>query len=224
LDEGANEDSKNTAKENQIMAARTDGHTYIRTALKRTTSILAMLFLSWSSPAQNVGPISSGRLAWYDYSCQCPSGQLTCATCWKYLRLPPGAKIEPDPSGASDGILWTVEWLAAPGTNPGPAGGIRFEPRDFEVALDADGTQQVAIRWASPAEGGLPAGEQDWELLGFTTKPSNCTVFRDGLYLSWARSDYSYLPPLESGGNWRLRFARTAEESTYIVAHCIKAP
>jgi hypothetical protein len=89
-----------------------------------------LLLFAALAPAQNVGPVSSGRLAFYDYSCQCPAGQLTCASCWKYLRLPPGARIDPDPTGASDGILWPVDMLAAPGTNgdphpveiPGPPG------------------------------------------------------------------------------------------------------
>jgi hypothetical protein len=92
-----------------------------------------VFFCVWRLQAQNVGPITSGRLAWYDYSCKCPGTQLTCATCWKYLRLPPGARIETDSTGASDGILWPVEMLAAPGT-ANPSAAVHVEVTDLPCA------------------------------------------------------------------------------------------
>ena len=107
--------------------------TRLRTAVIVTFCVLAALVCIGRLLAQNTGPVSSGRLAWYDYSCQCPQGQLTCATCWKYLRLPAGSRIDLDPTGASDGILWPVGMLAAPGT-ANPNATVHVEVTDLPCA------------------------------------------------------------------------------------------
>jgi len=50
-----------------------------------------------------------------------PPGELTCK---EHPRLPPGASTEPNPSGASDGVLWAAAPLAAPGTGVGQSQGV----------------------------------------------------------------------------------------------------
>src|SRR5512143_1031120 len=73
--------------------------------------VIPLLFCLPLMAQQKIGPVVGLRIPVYDYSCPAhPS-----VSCYRYLRLPEGSSVAPDPLGISDGVL-----VLPGGGTPGP--------------------------------------------------------------------------------------------------------
>ena len=113
---------------------------------------------------QRVGEVQGLRIPVYDYSCEQRLGYPS-SLCYRYLRLPEGAKVEQDPLGISDGILWPATLAAAPGTNP---------------------SVEQRLVWNDPVIGQSCASQDPGDIWMTATSLRICTTQPDGLSRVWA--------------------------------------